>query len=54
MFGQSMGEDVVSVFVYIAIGSAVLTIAAICLLVIPSTIKEIKLKGKSSTSEQKK
>lgn len=49
MFGQAMGESVVSVFVYLGIGSAVLTSVVIGIMLLEPVIENIKLNvnGKS-------
>ena len=44
MFGQAMGESVVSVFVYIGIGSAVLTSVVIGIILLDPVIENIRLK----------
>ena len=43
MFGQAMGELVVSVFVYFGIGSAVLTSAVIGIMLLSPFIENIRL-----------
>jgi len=43
MFGQAMGESVVSVFVYLGIGSAVLTSVVIGIMLLGPVIEDIKL-----------
>lgn len=43
MFGQAMGESVVSVFVYLGIGSAVLTSVVIGIMLLDPVIEDIQL-----------
>jgi hypothetical protein len=43
MFGQAMGESVVSVFAYLGIGSAVLTSVVIGIMLLEPVIENIKL-----------
>jgi hypothetical protein len=43
MFGQAMGESVVSVFVYLGIGSAVLTSVVIGIMLLDPVIENIRL-----------
>lgn len=44
MFGQAMGESVVSVFVYLGIGSAVFTSVVIGIILLDPIIENIRLK----------
>jgi hypothetical protein len=49
MFGQTMGESVVRVFVYLGIGSAVLTAVAIGIILLDPVIEDIRLKINKKT-----